>query len=481
MTHVRVRSERGRRAGAGSDPNGPGAGGTGRSGTGRSGTGRGGIVRSVGSTAIAKIIVMGLSGVIGIVNSRLIIQHFGTEAYAQYGLLAALPALLPFADLGIAAVVINAVAGSSSPASDRTVRRTIVTAFRILLLSAAVIIAVGVVISVLGWWPAILGGGLMPDGGSLAAFLCLFTFAIVLPLTVGSRILVGLGRTSTQVASQAVVAPAMFLGLATLVAVSAPAGSFLAVLSYIANALASLICLIMAARLIKPAIGKAIREVPFPRRYPGVPAIGVAWPMLVQMVALPIAMQTDRLLLSHLTHGDELAQYNLASQLFGLVLQTIAAAGVALWPIYAKARSEARIESPMKPTLWFLAGGLGIGLVLAGLSPLLTHFIAGGRFTLDPWLVGGFVVFVALQAAKYPAGMYMTDKRGLTFQVWPILVSVPLNLGLSWWLIGVIGAGGPIVGSAISVLLCQVIPNLWWVTRDLGRRRAEKPDGAEVG
>mgnify|MGYP001147440059 CR=1 FL=1 len=201
MTHVRVRPERGRRAGP--DPNGPGARRTGSTPAGHGGGrgGRGGMVRAVGSTAVMKVIVMGLSGVIGIVNSRVIIQHFGTEAYAQYGLLAALPALLPFADLGIAAVVINAVAGSSSPASDRTVRRTIVTAFRILLLSAAVIIAAGVVISLLGWWPAILGGGLMPDGGSLAAFLCLFTFAIVLPLTVGSRILVGLGRTSPPCSS----------------------------------------------------------------------------------------------------------------------------------------------------------------------------------------------------------------------------------------------------------------------------------------
>ena len=378
---------------------------------------RTGMVRAVGSTAVIKVVVMGISGLIGIVNSRLIIQNFGTDAYAQYGLLAALPALLPFADLGIAAVVINAVAGSDKPASDRLVRSTIVTAFRILLCSAAAIVGVGLVISLFGWWPAILGGALLPDGGSLAAFLCLGTFALVLPLTVGSRVLVGLGRTSTQTASQAVVAPAMFLGLATLVALSAPAGSFLAVLSYIANGLASLICLLVAARLIRPQIGKALREVPFPRRYPGVPAMGVAWPMLVQMVALPIAMQTDRLLLSHLTTGTELAQYNLASQLFGLVVQTIAAAGVALWPIYARARSESRIESPMKPTMWFLAGGLGLGLLLAALSPLLTHFIAGDRFTLDPWLVGGFVVFVALQAAKYPAGMYMTDKRGLTFQV----------------------------------------------------------------
>ena len=60
--------------------------------------------RSVGSTAIMKVLVMGTSGLLGILTSRMILSHYGTDAYAQYGLLASLPALLPFADLGIAAV-----------------------------------------------------------------------------------------------------------------------------------------------------------------------------------------------------------------------------------------------------------------------------------------------------------------------------------------------------------------------------------------
>jgi hypothetical protein len=73
--------------------------------------------------------------------------------------------------------------------------------------------------------------------------------------------------------------------------------------------------------------------------------------------------------------------------------------------------------------------------------------------------------------------MYMTDKTGLVFQVLPIVLMVPLNLGLSWWFIGLVGAAGPVLGSAISVALCQLVPNLWYVSRDLGRRRAEAAAG----
>ncbi|MGO4491886.1 polysaccharide biosynthesis protein [Arthrobacter sp. 2YAF22_2] len=434
--------------------------------------GRRGLLATVGGTAATKVAVMGVSGLLGIVTSQLIIAHFGTDAYAQYGLLSSIPSLLPFADLGIAAVVINAVAGSSKPKSDEYVLGAILTAMRILLVSGLIFIVISFAVYWLGWWPAILGNGLLPGDGAVAACACLALFGLALPLSIGQRILVGLERTNVQVMSQIVVAPLILTAVLVTVGIAAPAGSFLATFSYIANAINSLICLIIAGRLISPQLKSAIRAIPHVRRHRGVRAAHLAWPMLLQMIALPVAMQTDRLLLSHLTTGSELAQYNLGSQLYGIVIQTVAAAGIAFWPIYAKARSASRVESPLIPTLWFATGGVALGIVLAALSPLVVDFISGGKIQLDNWLIFGFVVFVGLQAAKYPVGMYMTDHQGLRFQTIPIFIMVPLNLGLSWWLIGLLGAGGPIVGSAISVAVCQVGPNIWYVNRDLKRRRA---------
>ena len=431
-----------------------------------------GALRAVSSTALIKVLVMGASGILGIFTSRLIISHFGTDAYAQYGLLSTLSTLLPFADLGMAAVVINAIAGSGDPKHDPYVRRAVTTAFRILIGAGTVILLVALGITLLGWWPALLGAGLAPGSGDLAAFLCLGIFGLALPLTVGQRILVGLEKTTLQVATQFVVAPFMFLAVGAVALFALPSGDYLAVFSYIAAALVSVLCLSFAGRLLKPQVGHAIRDIPRVRSVRNVAAFGLAWPMLAQMLALPIAMQTDRLLLSHLTTGTELAQYNLATQLFGLILQTIAAAGVALWPVFARARSADRVETPWRATLAFAGGGLATALALAALLPWVAGFVSDGKLQLDGWLVGGYIAFVAVQAAKYPIGMYMTDQRGLTFQVLPIVIMVPINLGISWWLTLVLGAGGPIIGSAIAVLLCQVIPNLWYVRRDLARRRA---------
>jgi len=440
---------------------------------GSSAHGRGRLWATVGSTAATKVAVMGVSGLLGIVTSRVILTNFGLEAYANYGLLATLPQLLPFADLGIAAVVINAIAGSGDARRDEMVRRTITSALRILILSGSTIALVSGLFYITGLWPVLLGDGLLDHGGAFSAFLCLLIFGLVLPLGVGQRILVGLDKTSVQVGTQGISAPLILAVIGLAATFGMPVAAYLPVATYIASGAVSALCLGIAAYSLKGQVRGAIRDIPRLRRAPGVPVFNLAWPMLIQMVALPLAMQTDRLLLSHLSSVAALAQYNLAMQLFGIVIQTIAAAGVALWPYFAKARARSDVVSPWRPLMFFIAGGTLLAGALGLLSDFLADVISDGRISLDPLLVVCFVAFVALQAAKYPLGMYMTDERGLRFQVVPTLLMVPIGLGTSWTLILLVGPAGAIAGSAIAVALCQVIPMTWYVRRDLSRRRRE--------
>lgn len=425
----------------------------------------------VGSAAGAKLIAMGISGVLGIITSSLILSHFGVEAFAQYGLLATLPSLLPFADLGIGAVVINAVAQSRDVRNDELMTRTITSALRVLVMSGVVIAGIAVALLLLGWWPALLGEGLSSDSGPLAATLGLGIFGLTLPVTVGIPILVGLGRTSTQVAAQALAAPFTLAGVALCAFFALPAGGYLAVLPYLGTSLVSAVCLYLAARGIRPQLGIAVSRVARPRSNPGVPVMGIALPMLIQMIALPVAIQTDRILISHLADSENLAEYNLAAQFFGIALQIVAAAGLALWPIFARARSDGTIRSPLAPAGVFLLGGIACGTLIAVLSPWLGGLISGGKVVLDVGLVIWFAVFVALQAVKYPIGMYMTDRSGLRFQVIPTVAMIPVSIGLSLWLIPLWGPSGAVAGSAFAVGLLQVLPYALYVRRDLRRRR----------
>lgn len=432
-----------------------------------------GLLRLLGGAAAAKVLVMGLSGLVGILTSRLILSSYGTEAYAQYGLLASLPGLIPFADLGLASVVLTAVSASADPRTDLGLRRTLTTAFRMLSLSGLTVAGVGIAITLLGAWPLLLGDVVTRPGGELATLLSMLILAAMLPVAVGTRVLIGMGRTTTTIAVQALVGPFVLLSVLVTVWLAVPAGDFLAVFSYLGNALVPIICLVLVARLLSPQLRNAVRDIPRLKAVPNVPFLAMAWPFLIQMLVLPLAMQSDRLLLSHLSSATELAKYNLAAQLFGLIVQTIVAAGVALWPVFTRARATDTVRSPFGLVGWFLLGGVTGSGVLALLAPWIVAFISDGTLRFDGWLIGGFIAFVATQAANYPLGMYLTDPRGLRFQVVPILLMVPANLGLSVLLIPSLGAGGTILATALAVTLFQVLPNAWYVRRDLGRRRAE--------
>ena len=423
-------------------------------------------------TALAKVVVMSVAGAFGLINTRLIISHFGTDAYAQYGLLATFPNLMPFTDLGIGAVILNAVAGSSDLPHDAVVRRTLTTALRVLLCSALVIATTGVVLGLLGLWPTLLGAKLMEGGGSTVT-LCLVVYAAALPLSLGQRVVVGMGRSTTQVLSQGVVSPALTCMLLVAIVTRFDAGNAVSVMSYVANTLVSGICVVVAWRATRPLLADALRDVPRLRRVRGVRIVDTAGPSLVQSLIIPIAFQTDRLLLSHLGGDQPLAQYNLAAQLFNLLTQTVAVTGVAMWPHFAKARADGRVESPFGAAATFAALGGGLGLAMALVAPWAAHVLSSGKIVLPLPLLVANVANVVVEAAKQPLGMYMTDPRGLRAQMVPVIILVPMNLALSWVLITPLGAAGPIAGSVIAVIVCQLVPYALWVSGDLRRRHAQ--------
>lgn len=426
------------------------------------------IGRIVAGNAATKIVVLLASGLVAVLTTRLIIQHFGIAAYAQYGLLVSMAAWVPFADLGMSAAIMNAVGGSKDPQHDPFVRRVLTSALRVLLCSAGVLAVIGLVLWATGAWPTVLGGGLL-GGGAVVATVCTLVFALTVPLGIGPRLLTGLGLNHVQIRIQAVAAPFMLVSVLLLIAVDAN-GRWLAAFSFLGGSVVAGLSLAVAARRIGSVLRRAMADVPRRRTVPGARTMDVAWPMLAQMIALPIAMQTDRVLLSHLSTITALAQYNLAAQLFGMIVQTVTAAGLALWPWFARARREGRVRSPMRLSLGFTVGGLVAALLLAAVLPWAVPLLSDGALHLGAWLVAGFVALTTLQAAKYPLGMYMTDAPGLRFQVPPILVLVPVNVAISWALIGPLGAAGPVWGSVVAVAAFQILPNLWYVRRDLRRR-----------
>jgi O-antigen/teichoic acid export membrane protein len=423
---------------------------------------------SVRRSAGTRILVLPISAILGIVNTRLIIDNFGSAAFAQYGLLVGIGSLIPFADLGVSAALMNAVAAAEDPPHDENVRRVLTTAIRVLLGSATVIVAVSLIITANGWWPTLLGAGLLPHTGPTAAALCAAMIGISMPAGIGQRIWTGLGRNHVSIAILGLQTPVVLICLLGIVTFHT-GGSYLPVIPYVVTFAISVVSTYLAGRRIGPAFTGAVRDAPRLRSVRGGKVLDVAWPMLIQMIALPIAMQTDRLILSHVSDLKNLAEYNLASQMYLPVWQVVSSAGIALWPIFAKARAGGRRNdvSPLRMSLGFGGAAAAVCLLISLLAPWLAARASGGQIHINVGLMVAFSIFMVFQATKYPLGMYMTDAAGLRYQALMIVLLLPVNLGLSWYLAIKIGAVGPVIGSAVGVFCCQVVANWVYVRRHL--------------
>jgi O-antigen/teichoic acid export membrane protein len=435
---------------------------------------------SVRRSAGARILVLPVSAILGVVSTRLIVAHFGTATYNQYLLLIGIGSLIPFADLGMAAAVMNAISGADDPAHDLRVRRVLTTAVRVLVCSAGVILLITAGITVAGWWPRLIGDGLLPHGGPAAA-LCAAMIGISMPAGLGQRIWTGLGRNHVAIVLFGLQTPVVLVCLVAIVSLHAGGGSYLPVIPYIVTLALAVGSTYWAGNQIGPAFWGALRDAPRVRSVRGGKVFDTAWPMLIQLIALPIAMQTDRLILSHVSDLKNLAEYNLASQLYLPVYYVLSAAGVSLWPIFARARAGVSRSgvAPLRMSLAFGGAAAGICALVSLLSPCLTQAASGGRIKVGVALMLSFSILMVFQATKYPLGMYMTDARGLRYQaVMIVLVLLPINLGLSWYLAIRIGAAGPVIGSAVGVFLSQVAANWVYVRRELRAVPPSQPDDA---
>ena len=433
---------------------------------------RRGLIKSVGGSAAARMLVLPISAVLGIFVTRLIIDNYGQASYAQYMLLVGIVTLIPFADLGISASIMNAVAGANDPRTDGRLRGTLVTAMRILAGSASTLILISVILTVSGSWEALLGEGLMQPSGNLAAGLCLVVLALAMLVGYGQRILIGLGLNFLSVLVGGLQTPIVLTVLFVAVRLQLDIGPYVAVVSYGTLVVTGAIMLTLANRRVRPILGEAFRSAWRVRSVNGERVFDTAWPMLIQMIALPLAMQSNRLILSHVATVDELATYSLASQMFNPIFSVSVAASMALWPVFAKARSRNEDHvSPRRLSVMFGALGTVAVTAMSLASGTLASFASGGTIEIPVGLLVAFSVLMVAQTAKSPLGMYMTDAKGLRFQAYMAMLMLPVNVGISILLAKQYGAAGPVVGSIVGVLFFQLVANWWYVARTQRRSR----------
>ena len=417
---------------------------------------------------LTRALLLPLTSLAALFVAHIEITALGASAFGVLTLLLAVTLLLPFADLGVGAAVTNAVAASEG---SRERERLIAASLRLLALVSVVVVALGAVLSATSLWNGITGvtGHEVPslDRDML---LVMVLFGLGLPLGLGGRILLGLDRYPLFLLVQGSI-PFVTLAIVYWFQGSRVMTPFL-LAPFIAQDLASLVAL---------AAGLYHLRLRTPRLWALVRASGAhahreirrtALPMMLITIGLPVALQTDRLVLSHVATRSDLSRYAIVSMLYVPAWSIISSAGMSLWPRFAGMRSHSEPERALEYRrvfrIFLLFGGAG-GLALVALGPIVTKQWAGssgGSLTL--WCTFGFLLLV--QATHLPGAMFLTQPAGLRFQAYCVTAMCAVNVPLSVGLAKAWGAAGPVMASAVTILGFQLLT---------ARRRILRPSPGE--
>lgn len=404
---------------------------------------------------------MPVSILASVLTVRLVIGYLGVQGYALYALVATLPLLFPVADLGLGAALTDAFARASYLGRE-VVRDTLkaVTA-RILAVSAAIATA-AMTLGLTNSWHALLGLAPGPEV-ELSATVAFCAFALSLPASMGMRILLGAGRNAQVMLWQGCTS-VMILGLVWIATtLSLPDWTFPAAPGLAMTSTG------LGASLVSLRLGAANASWFLPNWSMGSKSNlwRLAGPMLVLNLALPVAYQSGRLVLSHESDLDQVALYAITFQIYAPLLGLISAGGQSLWPLFAKARDKKGTSWPQlrSISMAFTVGGglMAIALILLGdqLGGLLSH----GQLRPSFPLLAGFAALLLAQAAQYPTGMYMTSPLALRFQARASVVMAAVTGLLAIWITSRFGAAGPVLASLVGFCCFFATPTIWWARR----------------
>ncbi|MBY6539480.1 oligosaccharide flippase family protein [Rhodococcus sp. BP-349] len=421
---------------------------------------------SIARGTVARVAGTPIIALSGLLATAVTVRATGESAYGLVALVATTGLFFPFADLGIGSVVTTAVAQGGAHAAD-VVRR----GFAVLGVVAGGIVLIAGTMSVFDVWTPVLGGTVGPGGRwILGAAVCLFGLSV--PLSLGTRIVLGLDRNDVVVAMGVVSSL-----IATSVAAALYAGGVRGVW-FVLPPLTGLLCgnaLASAVGLRWSGIGVRDLVRPNPTTH-GRLLTGSAW-LLVTGLAVPFGLQVQRLILSHRASPQQLSAYSLYAQLYAITWAVFSTAALALWPMFVRRRTDIRGTLVLWrwATLWFTAASAGAAVILWLLGPVAASVLSGGIIDAEPRLAGAFAILLVAQCMHVTSGMLLTTPAEARWQSACILAMGTVTIVGGVAVAPSLGAVGVVLATVVGVVVAQVVPDLAHVPRLIASRR---PAGA---
>jgi O-antigen/teichoic acid export membrane protein len=409
----------------------------------------------------ARLLALMIASVAVLASSRIIVETYGAGVYGVVFLITSLPGLLYFLDVGAGGAVTKVFAEREQPIAVNR-RLVMISGYRVTTTTALILAgtAIGTFIF------ADLGSLLGIDPGTLygadrSILLCLLILSAMVPLSLANGALVGLGRLSS-LALISVPGQVLSLGgVAVSAAFEAPSWIVPPIL-VLGQAIPALLATLLLYKTTRIPTKQLLIDVARLRTRPGGRVKGVMLSVLIISVAVPLFSSGLRIIVGHLGTLPDLAELTLSLQLFMLCAQILGAAGLALWPIYARRRAEN--DLPFREVLWvsglFGVVGATMAIIIFFGAPLASAMVTGSRVELSGGTVASLGLFLIAYAAFWPAGMVMTTSSALRTQAVLTLASALFALVGAGLLVPRMGAAGALLSSAVAYALFRVVGTL---------------------
>lgn len=411
-----------------------------------------GVVRDLLSATSARLVVLPVAAVAAILTTRLINVALGPQSFAIYSLVAGLPLLFSYADLGLGAAIANAASTATTDVArfQAILRQSLVISFSV----ASLIAITSTLIGVAGGWPGLLG--LSDPNLNVPISLAMIVFGFSLPGGLGRSILLGIGRYGPSVVIQGLTPAVSLIVVAVAIGFGGRTGEIVAI-SSLGVFISNWAGFILAAVSIPGTWADYLRS---SQRGAMGEVVRTSIPMLILMAGGGVLFQSGRLVLSHTSTLQQVAIYAALWTFFQPLLSVVQTAGFALWPRFAAARAAG--DAPRREfraaTVTSAIIGLCAGLGLASLGPLAVHIATGGKVEADNVQCAILGAVLVVQAVMMPAGMILTFPTGLWWQSIMTWVAAAILITVGAWKSVSLGATAPMLGLLVGLAIGQAIP-----------------------
>jgi O-antigen/teichoic acid export membrane protein len=419
---------------------------------------------------IFRVVGTPLVALVGLLNTAVIVRQTGEAVFGLVSLVTTLTLLMPFADLGIGAVVISACSQRGRIVDDPIAVATVQRGMRRLNLVAVVLIAISLLIMATDSWGFLLGSRAGPaDRIAITIAACLIALGV--PAGIGIRILIGIDKNPLAVLLT--MSNAIFTLLITLWLKALGVDGIWYAVSGAGGALIGN-CIATALALKLSGLGRLAFARPGAEHAGSKLLQGSLW-MFVVSIGLPMGLQSQRLILSHVSTPGELSRYALIAQVYGVTWMVFSTAGVALWPVFVKRRSDMGTSTRLwlRSALAFgvLSALAGVGLVVLG--PWATSVLSGGHLVADRALAIAIALLLVVQCVHLPGGVMLTMPREMRWQSQCLLAMGLSTVVLGIWWGGRWGGAGVVAAAVVATVAAQIVPDFVWIPRLLRRRAQE--------